>query len=148
MPEGGREVANNNYYSHPYTRSPLQDSRLLGPRPWKVLAATYEQMGSWATRTLAKILWWRILWWRPGVWLLVVYVNSMLWYIYIYIYICILIVCIIYIYRDLLHYIVLVWYNTLLLSEGVREAAKTNTQSNHVTDDIINHTTNNYITAI
>ena len=30
----------------PYTQSPLQDSRLLGPRPWKVLAATYEQMGS------------------------------------------------------------------------------------------------------
>ena len=29
-----------------YTRSPLQDSRLVGPRPWKVLAATYEQMGS------------------------------------------------------------------------------------------------------
>ena len=30
----------------PYTRSPLQDSRLFGPRPWKILAATYEQMGS------------------------------------------------------------------------------------------------------
>ena len=29
-----------------YTQSPLQDSRLLGPRPWKILAATYEQMGS------------------------------------------------------------------------------------------------------
>ena len=50
-----------------YTRSPLQDSRLFGPRPWKVLTTTYEQMGSWATQTLAKILWWRILWWRPGV---------------------------------------------------------------------------------
>ena len=29
-----------------YTQSPLQDSRLLGPRPWRILAATYEQMGS------------------------------------------------------------------------------------------------------
>ena len=29
-----------------YTRSPLQDSRLFGPSPWKILAATYEQMGS------------------------------------------------------------------------------------------------------
>ena len=29
-----------------YTRSPLQDSRLFGPRPWKILATTYEQMGS------------------------------------------------------------------------------------------------------
>ena len=28
-----------------YTRSPLQDSRLFGPRPWKVLAATYETNG-------------------------------------------------------------------------------------------------------
>ena len=27
-----------------YTRSPLQDSRLFGPRPWKILATTYEQM--------------------------------------------------------------------------------------------------------
>ena len=26
-----------------YARSPLQDSRLFGPRPWKVLATTYEQ---------------------------------------------------------------------------------------------------------
>ena len=26
-----------------YTRSPLQDSRLFGPRPWKILATTYEQ---------------------------------------------------------------------------------------------------------
>ena len=31
------------YYINTYTRSPLQDSRLFGPRPWKVLAATYEQ---------------------------------------------------------------------------------------------------------
>ena len=29
-----------------YTRSPLEDSRLFGPRPWKLLATTYEQMGS------------------------------------------------------------------------------------------------------
>ena len=29
-----------------YTRSPLEDSRLFGPSPWKVLATTYEQMGS------------------------------------------------------------------------------------------------------
>ena len=29
-----------------YTQSPLQDSRLLGPRPGKILATTYEQMGS------------------------------------------------------------------------------------------------------
>ena len=29
-----------------YTQSPLQDSRLFGHRPWKVLATTYEQMGS------------------------------------------------------------------------------------------------------
>ena len=28
-----------------YTRSPLQDSRLFGPRPWKILAATYETNG-------------------------------------------------------------------------------------------------------
>ena len=26
-----------------YTQSPLQDSRLFGPGPWKVLAATNEQ---------------------------------------------------------------------------------------------------------
>ena len=32
-------------YFHMYTQSPLQDSRLLGPRPWKVLAATYETNG-------------------------------------------------------------------------------------------------------
>ena len=29
-----------------YTQSPLQDSRLFGPRPWKIVATTYEQMGS------------------------------------------------------------------------------------------------------
>ena len=27
----------------PYTRSPLEDSRLFGPSPWKILATTYEQ---------------------------------------------------------------------------------------------------------
>ena len=27
-----------------YTRSPLKDSRLFGPCPWKVLATTYEQI--------------------------------------------------------------------------------------------------------
>ena len=27
----------------PHTRSPLQDSRLFGPRPWKILAATNEK---------------------------------------------------------------------------------------------------------
>ena len=26
-----------------YTRSPLEDSRLFGPSPWKILATTYEQ---------------------------------------------------------------------------------------------------------
>ena len=26
-----------------YTRSPLQDSRLFGPSPWKILATSYEQ---------------------------------------------------------------------------------------------------------
>ena len=26
-----------------YTRSPLQDSRLFGPRPWKILAATNQK---------------------------------------------------------------------------------------------------------
>ena len=28
-----------------YTRSPLQDSRLFGPSPWKILATTYETNG-------------------------------------------------------------------------------------------------------
>ena len=27
-----------------YTRSPLEDSRLFGPSPWKILATTYEQI--------------------------------------------------------------------------------------------------------
>ena len=37
------------YYSIPYystisyTRSPLEDFRLFGPSPWKILAATYEK---------------------------------------------------------------------------------------------------------
>ena len=31
------------YYYYYYTRSPLEDSRLFGPSPWKVLAATYEK---------------------------------------------------------------------------------------------------------
>ena len=39
-----------------YTRSPLQDSRLFRPRPWKISATTYEKKDSWATQTLAKIL--------------------------------------------------------------------------------------------
>ena len=26
----------------PYTRSPLEDSRLFGPSPWKILATTCE----------------------------------------------------------------------------------------------------------
>ena len=39
-----------------YTRSPLQDSRLFGPSPWKILATTYEQKISCATQPLAKIL--------------------------------------------------------------------------------------------
>ena len=50
-----------------YTRSPLQDFRLFGPRPWKMLAATNENNDFWATQTLAKILWAGILLWRPGV---------------------------------------------------------------------------------
>ena len=28
-----------------YSRSPLDDSRLFGPSPWKILATTYEQKG-------------------------------------------------------------------------------------------------------
>ena len=39
-----RELAE--HPSHSYSRSPLQDSRLFGPSPWKILATTYEQMGS------------------------------------------------------------------------------------------------------
>ena len=38
-----------------YTRSPLEDSRLFGPSPWKIFAATYEQKDYWATQPLAKI---------------------------------------------------------------------------------------------
>ena len=38
-----------------YTRSPLEDSRLFGPSPWKVLATTYEKNDFWATQPLAKI---------------------------------------------------------------------------------------------
>ena len=26
-----------------YTRSPLEDSRLFGPSPWKILATTYKK---------------------------------------------------------------------------------------------------------
>ena len=29
-------------YYYDYTRSPLEDSRLFGPNPWKILAATNE----------------------------------------------------------------------------------------------------------
>ena len=32
--------------SNRYTRSLLQDSRLFGPSPWKILATTYEQKDS------------------------------------------------------------------------------------------------------
>ena len=44
-------VADAQFYLLPrrpgsYTQSPLQDSRLLGPRPWKVLATTYERNDS------------------------------------------------------------------------------------------------------
>ena len=28
-----------------YTRSPSQDFRIFGPRPWKILATTYERNG-------------------------------------------------------------------------------------------------------
>ena len=31
---------------HTYAQSPLEDSRLFGPSPWKILATTYEQMDS------------------------------------------------------------------------------------------------------
>ena len=33
------------YHNSPYTRSPSQDFRLFGPRPWKVLATAYETNG-------------------------------------------------------------------------------------------------------
>ena len=29
-----------------YTRSPLEDSRLFGPSPWKILATTYDKQFS------------------------------------------------------------------------------------------------------
>ena len=38
-----QHVADSYFSAEVYTRSPLQDSRLFGPRPWKILAATYEQ---------------------------------------------------------------------------------------------------------
>ena len=39
-----RPVTQDTFSLHPpYTRSPLQDSRLFGPRPWKILAVTYEK---------------------------------------------------------------------------------------------------------
>ena len=42
-----RTLARARAHVHPvYTQSPLQDSRLFGPRPWKILATTYKQMGS------------------------------------------------------------------------------------------------------
>ena len=31
------------YYYYYYTRSPSQDFRLFGPRPWKILATTYDK---------------------------------------------------------------------------------------------------------
>ena len=38
-----------------YTRSPLEDFRLFGPSPWKILAAANENNDFWATQPLAKI---------------------------------------------------------------------------------------------
>ena len=38
-----------------YTRSPLEDSRLFGPSPWKILAAADDKKHIWATQPLAKI---------------------------------------------------------------------------------------------
>ena len=35
VPGQGRELA--------YTRSPLEDSRLFAPSPWKILATTYDK---------------------------------------------------------------------------------------------------------
>ena len=37
LPEGRPDASST------YTRSPLEDSRLFGPSPWKILAATYEK---------------------------------------------------------------------------------------------------------
>ena len=44
-PQLGPQISSLEKYNITYTRSPLQDSRLFGPRPWKVLAATYETNG-------------------------------------------------------------------------------------------------------
>ena len=38
-----------------YTRSPLQDSRLFGPSPWKILPHYLWKRHIWATQPLAKI---------------------------------------------------------------------------------------------
>ena len=43
-PRGGQHVAQPRAVE--YTRSPSQDFRLFGPRPWKILTTAYEQMGS------------------------------------------------------------------------------------------------------
>ena len=53
IPSGGYRAGNISQTSSPnpllllayYTRSLLEDSRLFGRSPWKILAATYEQMG-------------------------------------------------------------------------------------------------------
>ena len=43
---GGRVKLCADYAQSPYyTRSPLEDPRLFGPSPWKILAAIYEQKG-------------------------------------------------------------------------------------------------------
>ena len=88
-----------------YPRSPLQDSRLFGPSPWKVLAATYEQMGSWATQPLAKIFWAGILLWKPGVdhsqWFMIIIIIIMIMMImmiicmvkYAHFYHCVILLC-------------------------------------------------------
>ena len=74
-----------------YTRSPLEDSRLFGPSPWKILAAANEQKHIWGTQPLAKILLW-----RPGACMyacmyvcMCIYIYTHNIYIYIYTYICI-----------------------------------------------------------
>ena len=51
----GRHCGGGWYSGVAYTRSPLQDSLLFGPSPWKILAATYEKKDFWATQPLAKI---------------------------------------------------------------------------------------------
>ena len=50
--------------SLPYTRSPLEDSRLFGPSPWKVLAATNEkdaseQLSPWRKSSKREFVLWR-----------------------------------------------------------------------------------------